>query len=91
MPSLHPGNEILIQPVKANLLDLKVSDIVVVQHPHRQNEQLIKRIVHIDLNNQLDLRGDNTQESTDSRHFGKVPVELVQGKVTCIFSAQHVQ
>ena len=51
---------------------VRVGDVVVVHDPADHQRFLLKRCVAI-IGNQLDLRADNADFSTDSRSFGLVP------------------
>ncbi|MEM9137236.1 MAG: nickel-type superoxide dismutase maturation protease [Cyanobacteria bacterium P01_F01_bin.42] len=84
LPTLKPGDEVLYQPLTRTLLP---GDIVIINHPQQPHLKLIKRILSLEATNRLDLRGDNAEESTDSRHFGLVSRSQVVGKVTCLFSS----
>ena len=57
-------------------------DIVVAWHPHRPDLKLIKRVMAVQPDGGCILQGDNLNESTDSRTFGSVPLELILGRVT---------
>jgi nickel-type superoxide dismutase maturation protease len=72
LPALPP--ERLIVAVR---LRYKPGDIVVVHHDGREK---IKRL-HSVQNDKVFLLGDNPPESTDSRHFGWLPKEVIVGKV----------
>jgi nickel-type superoxide dismutase maturation protease len=56
---------------------LRPGEVVIVQH---DGIEKIKRIKQVE-QNQIYIVGDNTLESTDSRHFGWVPMEHVIAKV----------
>ena len=51
---------------------VRTSDVVVVRDPRNADRWLLKRCVGR-RGTKLDLRGDNTDASTDSRVFGLVP------------------
>lgn len=87
LPTLKPGDEVLFDNRWQKNMDLKAGDIVVFHHPSQPQLYLIKRITDITSNHQIELRGDNPDESIDSRQFGLVPTADVIGKVTCIFSS----
>ena len=55
---------------------VRVGDVVVVVDPRDPERWLIKRCV-ARTRGLLDLRGDNPDQSTDSRHFGMVPASSV--------------
>jgi nickel-type superoxide dismutase maturation protease len=56
----------------------QVGDVVVLEHPQRRGMLIAKRVARVDPAGYW-LLGDNPRESTDSRHFGAVP--LLIGKV----------
>ena len=58
-------------------LNPKVGDIIVLK---KNGKELIKRIEKIE-NDKVFVVGDNTDESTDSRHFGAVNIDQIVGKV----------
>jgi nickel-type superoxide dismutase maturation protease len=51
---------------------VRPGDVVVVRDPRKPDRWLLKRCV-ARFGSRLDLRGDNTSASTDSRKFGLVP------------------
>jgi len=85
LPLLKPKEEVLID-LEINDRNLpKIGEIVVAQHPIRQDLQLIKRITATTPEGHYFLEGDNSTESTDSRVFGTVKLEQIIGRVTCRF------
>ena len=74
-PGLHSGDRLLVVPV----LRIKEGQVVAVSDPRQPGRVLVKRIhsIHKGL---VDVRGDNAGESTDSRHFGRVPRSSVIGR-----------
>ena len=56
---------------------------MVCRHPSKPDVVITKRLSER-TDQQLDLRGDNPEASTDSRHFGPVPVESLIGEVMAI-------
>jgi nickel-type superoxide dismutase maturation protease len=56
---------------------LRPGDLVVVEDPAEPDRWLIKR-VHAVGTSGVELRGDNPEFSTDSRHFGPVRQEAVR-------------
>lgn len=55
----------------------KIGDVVIVKH-HRV--ELIKRVHKMD-DDKVYLLGDNPEESTDSRHYGWLPLSSIIGVV----------
>lgn len=61
---------------------LEVGDIVAAPDPRLPDRMLVKRVASIDRSNlTVDLLGDAPDASTDSRHFGPVPLTSVIGRV----------
>jgi hypothetical protein len=55
---------------------VRVGDVVVLRDPRERTRWILKRCVGKE-GKLLDLRGDNADQSTDSRQFGLVPVKDV--------------
>ena len=83
--TLKEGDLITYKKLNSKSNDLEIGDIVVASHPKIKSKLIIKRIHRI-YNNKFDLRGDNSFQSTDSREFGLVELDLIIGKVDKIFS-----
>lgn len=79
LPTMKDGDVILINP-KAKL---KQGDVVLANHPYKKSVKILKRVKEFTENGDLFLIGENTDESTDSRTFGAVPLKCLIGKVTC--------
>ena len=75
-PTLAPGDRLLV--VRARVLH--AGDIVAVRDPRDPTRVLVKRISAV-LEDEIVLRGDNPEVSTDSRAFGPVPTSAVLGRV----------
>jgi nickel-type superoxide dismutase maturation protease len=60
-----------------------VGDVVLVEHPFKKSVAMLKRVDSVTENGRIVLRGDNPNESTDSRTFGSVPIEYIKGKALC--------
>lgn len=73
LPSFKEGNVLLFFGRKK----YKTGDVVLANIKGRD---IIKRVYSIS-NGQYDLRGDNTDASTDSRNFGLVSRDNILGKV----------
>lgn len=82
LPILKPGDEVLINPRAYQRQRPIVGDIVVLFHPHKPEQKIIKRIVEVCEDGRYRVEGDNAAASTDSRHFGLVGFELIVGRVT---------
>lgn len=85
LPLLEPGIEILIDPFAYQKIMPKVGDIIVTIHPDHPELTIIKRITDINQDGSYFLTGDNSNESTDSRHWGTIKLEDIIGKVTSSF------
>ena len=83
--TLKEGDLITYKKLNSKSNDLEIGDIVVASHPKIKSKLIIKRIHRI-YNNKFDLRGDNSFQSTDSREFGLIELDLIIGKVDKIFS-----
>ena len=77
LPSLKPGQDVVVFNWAYIFSEPKIRDIVVINH---QGRQIIKRISRIN-NHALWVRGDNEKESTDSSNFGAVEKSNIIGKV----------
>jgi inner membrane protease subunit 1 len=74
-PALQPGDRLLVWRTKS----VKVDDIVAAGDPRHPGRTVLKRAAGVD-GAGVFLVGDNEGQSTDSRHFGPVPLSLVRGK-----------
>ena len=59
---------------------VKTGDVVLLSHPNRPDLLTVKRIVRREEDGWW-VEGDNLDESTDSRHFGAVPEDLIRGRI----------
>ncbi len=57
-----------------------VGDIVLAAHPYIRNHYIIKKVTKV-TGEKVFLLGINPEESTDSRHFGKISKEKIIGKI----------
>ena len=83
LPGLKPGQRLLVKPHRLDQPLPQIGSIVVCRHPSKPDMVITKRLSER-TDQQLDLRGDNPEASTDSRHFGPVPVESLIGEVMAI-------
>ena len=79
LPTLIPGDVVLVNRVLYLFISPKKGDIVAVKDP-RDNKILIKRIMNIE-NNRYFVQGDNKIHSTDSSVFGMIGKNDILGKV----------
>ena len=82
-PTLQDGDEVLVKPSTPGSLP-EPGQLVLVRHPMKPELTMIKRCFKIEAEN-IFVRGDNPNESTDSRQFGPVPAEFIVGYVQCTF------
>lgn len=87
-PTLLPGDHVLVRPVRR----LRRRDLVVVRDPDLEGNWVIKRVAALpgetvtvggrtlDAGAGIVLLGDNMDHSTDSRHYGPVPLDAVHGR-----------
>jgi nickel-type superoxide dismutase maturation protease len=83
-PLLQPGEEVLADPAAYCHSLPQPGDLVVAYHPTDQTLRLIKWVVYVEQQGCF-LQGINSAASTDSREFGLVPFNALQGKVVCRF------
>ena len=74
-PSFEAGDRLLYVRVRRPL----PGQVVVVLDPADPGRVLVKRVRSVS-GDQVDLRGDNEEASTDSRSFGLVPATSVLGR-----------
>ena len=88
-PALLPGDHLLVRPAR----QLRRRDLVVVQDPDAPGRWVIKRVAALpgerimvdgttlDAGGGIVVLGDNAERSTDSRHYGSIPLDAVHGRV----------
>lgn len=72
-PAIKTGSFVLISSWYPSP---KVGHIVLFE---LDGKQILKRISDI-TNEKVELLGDNTADSTDSRHFGTIPISAIKGR-----------
>ena len=75
-PTLLAGDRVVAVPWGR----VRPGDLVAVRDPRQPERVLVKRAVGVG-EVEIDVRGDSPEHSTDSRHFGPVPRDLVLGRV----------
>lgn len=75
IPALMPGDVIL-----ARTREVSVGDIVLAD---RNGKEIIKRVKRVEDGGYY-LVGDNSQESTDSRHYGKIAKSDILGTIMIV-------
>lgn len=76
LPAFQTGDRLLIGPAG----HVRPGYVIAVADPRSPGRLLVKRVV-ARTGPQVDVRGDNEGASTDSRHFGPVPVATIAGRV----------
>ena len=79
LPTLKDGDAVMIVPTRS----IKRGDVVLADHPYKSSVKILKRVNEIDNDGRYTLIGDNPAESTDSRTFGNLSIEYIQGKAVC--------
>ncbi|MFN0096832.1 MAG: nickel-type superoxide dismutase maturation protease [Dehalococcoidia bacterium] len=80
MPALEDGDWTVVDTRVYRRRLPRAGEIVVCTDPRELGRELIKRVIRVEAEG-LWVEGDNTDESTDSRVFGVVPLRLVAGRV----------
>lgn len=85
-PTLAEGDEVVVDYGAYRCKKPSVGDVVVAVSPDgAAYGRIVKRVVGIAQDGRFFLQGDNPEESTDSRHYGPLPVHYILGKVVCKF------
>ena len=84
LPVLKTGDCVFINPE----LNPEIGDIILFHHPFIQNLKVVKRLAEITNEGNYFVRGDNPQESTDSRSYGAILAKNVLGVAVCKFVGQ---
>jgi phage repressor protein C with HTH and peptisase S24 domain len=76
-PQLYAGDCVLVRRGRR----ARVDDIVLVRRPDRPDVLMVKRVREVLGDGRLWLAGDNPSYSDDSRVFGSVDADAVEGRV----------
>jgi nickel-type superoxide dismutase maturation protease len=76
LPTLEPGDRLLVETWTYRRRPPRVGEVVVTPDPRSPARELVKRVAAIE-GGRVTLRGDAAR-STDSRRFGSVPVTKVR-------------
>ncbi len=82
LPTLAPGDHILLDPGAYRRSMPTAGDVVVARHPFEQERILVKRVTSVDERGRCFLQGDNPIASTDSHRLAPFIPELILGRVT---------
>ncbi len=77
LPTLRPGQDIISFNWAYLARKPKIGDVVVVKV---KGKEIVKRIQNIH-DREVFVIGDNQSESTDSKQFGPVNINQIEGKV----------
>lgn len=80
VPTLSPGDWLLVDPLAYRDRGPAVGDIVVAPDPREPARLLVKRVGRASSDGSLELHGDSPDASTDSRAFGPLPASAVTGR-----------
>ena len=81
LPYLKEGDVVFFKKYNKNKSILKNRQIVIFNHPIKNEKKLIKRINSVNQNN-VEVIGDNIEFSEDSNKFGLINNEKIIGIVT---------
>lgn len=81
VPALIPGDFVLVDRHAYHGRVPRRGDVVVSRDPRMEGRLLVKRVARVDLHDMVWLEGDNGEASTDSRAFGPVPLDHIEGRV----------
>lgn len=79
-PTLQPGDWLLADPDAYRARRPRNGELVLLPDPRDPGRLLVKRAAGFDGADQLLVRGDAPEASTDSRIFGAVDPATVEGK-----------
>lgn len=72
LPNYHDGQLVVFVLYRSP----KVNDVVLFEHDKKEK---IKRIISIHNHTEVKVQGDNSLQSTDSRHFGVINKKTIKG------------
>ena len=84
-PTLHHGDEVSFEEFGTQ--NLRMGDIILCYHPFIKNKRIVKRVINIIKEQHIYIRGDNSNESSDSRSFGPIN----KNKIIAILKAKNVR
>lgn len=79
-PLLRSGQRVLVNRFAYRINPPAVDDVLVFRQPD-SGTLMIKRVTAVMTGPSYDLRGDNSSESLDSRHFGVLREDAIIGRV----------
>ncbi len=87
-PTLEHGDIIFYKSASLDVEKLDTGSIVIISNPLNQKQLLIKRINGI-RDRGIELIGDNEEHSRDSRHFGFININNIEGIAESYFAKQR--
>ncbi len=84
LPTLSPSTDVLVDCRAPVIAAVQAGDVVCFPHPDQPGLLLIKRVSLRD-DDALSVLGDYAHQSQDSRHFGRVRLQDIIGRVVCTF------
>ena len=86
LPTLTEGQYVLVDPTRSP----DPGELALARHPHRDDGLLvIKRVAARRPDGSYELISDNPDAGTDSRTWGPVPADMVDGTVTLCSTARE--
>ena len=82
LPTLAPGDTVLVDPRAYHGRVPAIGDLVAARHPRQPDIEIVKRVAVLEASGECYLLSDNPSEGTDSRSFGAIPQGLILGRVT---------
>lgn len=83
-PTIFHGQVVVVNRLAYILRAPQAGELVVLEHPLRERELMVKRVTGSSTTEEVRYRGDNPGSSVDSRHFGSASRRAVRGKVVFI-------
>ena len=75
-PAVREGDWLLVHQLRRVP---RVGELVVATDPREPERLLVKRVSAV-IGDQLTIAGDQPDRSTDSRHFGPIPLSAIVGR-----------
>ena len=79
-PLFKEGDRIVINCWAYVFSKPTLGDVITFEHPNRKGKVLLKKIKKV-VGDELLVVGINENDSEDSRHFGKIKIDQIIGKV----------
>ncbi len=89
LPTFSSGDIVIYRAFRRDLYDLRKGSVVIFRHPMEREKLLLKRVQEVGSNG-IDVRGDNSQISIDSRQFGFISYDLLIGIVEVVLTCNNL-